>query len=1038
MATHTFNIVVTQTGAQATAQAIGQVGQSAQKSANALQFFRQALVLASTIRAATGLIDLIDAATRIDNRLRVTTKSAEDFARAQKFVSDISRQTRTDLESNAVTYGRLLKSTEDLNLSSGYLEKVMTGLALSVKVGGATSMEARNAMIQFSQSLASGALRGDELRSVSEQLPALAQAIGKEFGVSGGQLIAFAKANPGILETERVIKAVAAAVPELEEAAKKMTPTIVEGFIAIKNGAVEMLGNINRATGVFGAFSSGLVFVGRNLNVVLVAMAAFVAVKYAATIGTWITATGGMAKTLIGYLGILRSVTTAQFALGAALSINPITVWIAAIAAAVVALTALYNYVPVVKVAIDNLFSAFVAIKDAFAGIYGAISQNLPSWATFSNVMTVVGGIVAVLAQNLAILLTAAFYAAARVVTGFILILNAFGLATDETARKAVAATAGLESFLTGLLTGKQAANEAGTALTGAGDSIAGMVNPLAGAKQGTDALKQAQADLAEEVKKVDEGYRMLGERLTSTVAALPGSVEGFNNLARVTKDWEKYTKDAGTATTSTASAATAAKPATDSLAGSMRAVNVQASGAANATKVMSAALTTGAESSAAAAKKIKETTDLLTKLNPLMLAAKTAGEAAAEGFRAAASAASNAVTSINALAQAYRELAAAKAGANGSSGDTTSGSYGGARAGGGPVLSGSTYLVGEKGPELFTPNTSGSIIPNHMMQSNGMAAANDNTTLIVRAISRMANAVVASNKMAAESNTRTMSAIVVQNQNQSKVMAREMSRAAVNYTETTSGFSGTGFTAPEAYVDPFADTMADMRLQNQFFVLGAQHLVEKARLADEADARERQLNWQVANKMLPGDEGYMADSQNVSAYTSKGFSSVATDLMVPFAKQLADLKNAWVYGKAATIGADSESATLLAKQQEAIAMLQEQRNTDANYDQFRAWLKTADDVKSSVTDFQVATPMQGGQMYGFNDPYGVGKARRPSEESREKVSARAPDTRPDSSIQVSMTVNTPNAESFRQNRAQMEAALAGMVNRANKMAGRK
>lgn len=39
-----------------------------------------------------------------------------------------------------------------------------------------------------------------------------------------------------------------------------------------------------------------------------------------------------------------------------------------------------------------------------------------------------------------------------------------------------------------------------------------------------------------------------------------------------------------------------------------------------------------------------------------------------------------------------------------------------GARANGGPVAGGSTYLVGERGPELFTPNTSGAIIPNHAL----------------------------------------------------------------------------------------------------------------------------------------------------------------------------------------------------------------------------------------------------------------------------------------------------------------------------------
>jgi len=42
-----------------------------------------------------------------------------------------------------------------------------------------------------------------------------------------------------------------------------------------------------------------------------------------------------------------------------------------------------------------------------------------------------------------------------------------------------------------------------------------------------------------------------------------------------------------------------------------------------------------------------------------------------------------------------------------------------GARAEGGPVSSGVPYLVGEKGPELFMPSSSGSIIPNNKMKGN-------------------------------------------------------------------------------------------------------------------------------------------------------------------------------------------------------------------------------------------------------------------------------------------------------------------------------
>jgi hypothetical protein len=45
-----------------------------------------------------------------------------------------------------------------------------------------------------------------------------------------------------------------------------------------------------------------------------------------------------------------------------------------------------------------------------------------------------------------------------------------------------------------------------------------------------------------------------------------------------------------------------------------------------------------------------------------------------------------------------------------------------GARAAGGPVMSGKSYLVGELGPEIFTPSTSGRIIPNkNMMGGKGL-----------------------------------------------------------------------------------------------------------------------------------------------------------------------------------------------------------------------------------------------------------------------------------------------------------------------------
>lgn len=48
--------------------------------------------------------------------------------------------------------------------------------------------------------------------------------------------------------------------------------------------------------------------------------------------------------------------------------------------------------------------------------------------------------------------------------------------------------------------------------------------------------------------------------------------------------------------------------------------------------------------------------------------------------------------------------------------GGAIGGLFGGGRASGGPVASGTTYMVGEKGPELFTPSRSGYIVPNNKL----------------------------------------------------------------------------------------------------------------------------------------------------------------------------------------------------------------------------------------------------------------------------------------------------------------------------------
>ena len=55
-------------------------------------------------------------------------------------------------------------------------------------IGGATAQEQSNAMIQLTQAMAAGALRGEELNSILDGAPGIARAIEKYMGIAEGSI----------------------------------------------------------------------------------------------------------------------------------------------------------------------------------------------------------------------------------------------------------------------------------------------------------------------------------------------------------------------------------------------------------------------------------------------------------------------------------------------------------------------------------------------------------------------------------------------------------------------------------------------------------------------------------------------------------------------------------------------------------------------------------------------------------------------------------------------------------------------------------
>lgn len=100
-----------------------------------------------------------------------------------------------------------------------------------VTISGASAASAETALMQFGQAMASGELRGEELNSVMEQTPGLADAIAKGLGITTAELKAMGKA--GELAIPKVIEALKKAKDSVDSDFEKRVMTISQAFTNI-------------------------------------------------------------------------------------------------------------------------------------------------------------------------------------------------------------------------------------------------------------------------------------------------------------------------------------------------------------------------------------------------------------------------------------------------------------------------------------------------------------------------------------------------------------------------------------------------------------------------------------------------------------------------------------------------------------------------------------------------------------------------------------------------------------------------------------
>ncbi len=188
------------------------------------------------------LITNINTYTALSNKLKLVTKDAKSLADAQSALFDIAQDSRAPLEGTIDLYSRLARSTKSLNISSSELLGVTETINQAIAVSGSSASEASSSLFQLGQGLSAGALRGEELNSVMEQTPRLAQAIADGLGVGIAQLRVMG--SEGKLNSQIVIEALKNQAGTIESEFSRTEKTIAQAFLQIENSALQTFGSI--------------------------------------------------------------------------------------------------------------------------------------------------------------------------------------------------------------------------------------------------------------------------------------------------------------------------------------------------------------------------------------------------------------------------------------------------------------------------------------------------------------------------------------------------------------------------------------------------------------------------------------------------------------------------------------------------------------------------------------------------------------------------------------------------------------------------
>lgn len=242
---------------------LNSIGNEAKKAENAAQGLANSFTrLKVAVAAVAGsvmlreFVKVADDMSLVNLRLKMATSSAAEYAKQQKALHAIARDTHADIKETINLYAKLAPALKNIGKSTEDTNNMASSFTKALQLGGASAEEAAAAIKQFGQAMGSGALRGDEFNSIAEASPTLLRYMSEGLGVNVGKLRELG--SEGKLTAEALSGAFEKVKSRIDSDFAQMPVTVGKAFTDLRTEINLIVGDINEATGATQTISGAI------------------------------------------------------------------------------------------------------------------------------------------------------------------------------------------------------------------------------------------------------------------------------------------------------------------------------------------------------------------------------------------------------------------------------------------------------------------------------------------------------------------------------------------------------------------------------------------------------------------------------------------------------------------------------------------------------------------------------------------------------------------------------------------------------------